>query len=146
MKIFGILSLVIFGMMALSGIGVAFDLITIPWLTFGSKVQMNRDIVTKTYGADNALQQYHWFKERAGAIDATKKKVENAQEALNMFRVSAGDRKGWTFEDKSEDARLNAVLQGTKNHLEELKAEYNARASETDRAVFKDELPLFFDL
>jgi hypothetical protein len=61
-------------------------LITIPWLKFDRQVQMNRDIVTKTYNADNALYNYRWFKDRAEAIKATEKKIENAKLERYGFR------------------------------------------------------------
>jgi hypothetical protein len=132
--------------MVLTVVGVAFNLVTIPWLKFERKVQMNRDIVTKTYEADNALYNYHWFKERYEEIKAQKKKVDIAEQAEADFAISAGPRDKWTFEDKTEDSRLRAVLQGSRSHLETITAEYNARAKEVDRNIFKDDLPLFIGL
>lgn len=126
--------------------GSMFNLWTIPWLKFDRQVQTNRDIVTKTYNADNALYNYHWFKERLGSIKATETKIENAKASQEDFRKNAGVRTAWTFEDKTEDARLGAVVLGLKNQYEDLVNEYNARAAEADRAIFKDELPLFFSL
>ncbi len=146
MKIFGISLLVIVGMVLLGVLGTAMNLITIPWLKFNRQVQMNRDIVTKTYTADNAIYNYHWFQERAGEIKATETKIENAKEAQSEFRASAGVRSSWTFEDKSEDARLGSITIGLKNYYEDIVNEYNARAKEADRSLFKDELPLFFNL
>ena len=142
----GIVLLVIVGLIGLSVVGMALNIITIPWLKLGSKVNMEREIVTKVYNADNALYNYHWFQEKGEAIKATKNKIKIAQESVASFELSAGPRVDWTFEDKTEHARLNAVAQGLKSHLEESVAEYNARAKEVDRAVFKDELPLFFSL
>lgn len=146
MKIFGIISLVFGGMTVLSVIGMALNIITIPWLKLGSQVQMERDIVTKTYNADNALYNYHWFKERYEAIKATESKIKIAKEQVVSFETSAGSRKDWTFEDKTEHARLNSVVQGLKSHYEDIVAEYNAKSKEVDRAIFKDELPTFFSL
>ena len=145
-KILGYTLLFIIGMLLLGALGSAMNLITIPWLKFDRQVQMNRDIVTKTYTADNALYNYHWFQERAQSIKATETKIQNAKDAQIAFKESAGDRKDWTFEDKSEDARLGSVVLGLKNHYEEIVAEYNARANESDRAIFSQELPLFFSI
>lgn len=142
----GVALLVIVGLIGLSVVGMALNIITIPWLKLGSKVQMERDVVQKVYNADNALYNYHWFQEKGEAIKATKAKIKIANEAIASFELSAGARKDWTFEDKTEHARLSAVAQGLKSHLEESVAEYNARAKEVDRAIFKDELPLFFSL
>lgn len=142
----GIIVLVIVGFMALSVLATAFNLITIPWLTFSSKVQTNRDIVTKTFNADNALYNYHWFKERSEAIKALDTTIGQSVGASASFEASAGPRSSWTFEDKSEFNRLNAVTLGQKAQYNSLVGEYNARAKEVDRAVFQDELPLFFNL
>lgn len=146
MKVFGITLLVLVGFFGLAVVGSAMNLITIPWLKFNSQVQMNRDIVTKTYNADNALYNYHWFKERAAAITALKTTIEQSDAAVTSFETSAGVRKDWTFEDKNEDARLRAVAQGQKAQYNSLVGEYNAHMKEADRSVFADELPLFFNL
>lgn len=146
MKIFGLISLGILGLITLGAIGTALNIITIPWLKLNRQVQLNRDIVEQTFEADNALYNYHWFKERAEAIKAQQTKVKNAAEAVITFEAAAGPREKWTFEDKTEHARLSSVVTGNKAHYEDLVAEYNARAKEADRAIFKDELPLFFSL
>lgn len=146
MKIFGITVLVVIGFFLLAVIGSAMNLITIPWLKFNSQVQMNRDIVSKTYNAENALYNYRWFKDRHEVIKATEIQIENAIQAQDSFRLNAGVRSSWTFEDKTEDARLGSVVLGLKNHYQEIVAEYNSRAQQVDRAIFIDDLPLFFNL
>lgn len=146
MKIFGITVLVVIGFVLLGVVGTALNLITIPWLKFTSQVQTNRDIVTKTYNADNALYNYRWFKDRHEAIKASEVQIENAMAVQANFKLEAGPRKDWTFEDKTEDARLGSVVLGLKNHYQEIVAEYNSRAKQADRAIFIDELPLFFSL
>lgn len=145
-SVVGFIALFMVGVVVLSVIGVAFNLITIPFLKFGSQVQTNRDIITKTYNADNALYNYHWFQERLQKIKATETQIQNAKDTLEIFEANAGARKDWTFEDKTEDARLGSVVLGLKNHYQEIVAEYNARANEADRAIFSQELPVFFSL
>lgn len=127
-------------------VGTAMNIITIPWLRLNSKVQMERDINTKTFNADNAIYNYHWFQERAGSIKALEAQIVIADKTVTDFKTDAGPREKWTFEDKTESSRLSAVAQGLKNERESQVKEYNARASEADRAIFKDELPLFFPL
>ena len=146
MKIALIIIAIIGGMILFSGLAMALNIITIPWLKLGRQVQMERDIVTKTYNADNALYNYHWFKERHEAIKATENKIKISKEQVVVFETSAGSRKDWTFEDKTEHARLQSVVQGLKSHYEDIVAEYNARGKEADRSVFQDELPTFFTL
>ncbi len=146
MKYIGIGALVLGGLFVLSVLGSFMGLITIPWLKFDRQVQMNRDIVAKTYNADNALYNYRWFKDRAESIKATEVQIENAMTAHANFKTSAGPRKDWTFEDKTEDSRLGSVVLGLKNHYQEIVAEYNSRAKQVDRNIFIDDLPLFFNL
>jgi hypothetical protein len=137
---------VIVGGMVLTVLGTAFNLITIPWLKFERKVELNRDIVNKTYETENALYNYRWFKDREEAIKAQKKKIEIAKQAHAEFQTSAGPRDKWTFEDKTEDARLRAIVQGNQSAYEEMVGEYNSRAKQVDRAIFKDDLPLFISI
>lgn len=129
-----------------SVVGAAMGLITIPWLKFTSQIQTNRDIVTKAYNADNAIYNYHWFQERAASIDALDKTISQSEASVNNFEASAGMRSTWTFEDKTEDSRLRSVVQGQKAQYNSLVGEYNARANEVDRNIFKDGLPLFFSI
>ncbi len=129
-----------------AAVGSALNLITIPWLRFDSKVQMERDIVRKTFNADNALYNYHWFQERAGSIKALESQIVIADSSVKSFEATAGPRSEWGFEDKGEHARLSAVAQGLKNERRSQIEEYNARLNEADRSMFADDLPLFFEL
>lgn len=146
MKYLGIAVLVGIGLVTLSVVGTALNLITIPWLKFNAQVQTNRDIVTKTYNADNALYNYHWFQERAAAITALDTTIGQSQAAMASFEASAGPRTSWTFEDKTEDNRLRQVVLGQEAQYNSLVKEYDARASEVDRNIFQNGLPLFFNL
>ena len=134
------------GIVGVGLLGSALNLITIPWLKFDSQMQANRDIVTKTYSADNELYNYHWFKEQEASITALDQTIQQSDAALKDFETSAGVRTGWTFEDKTEDNRLRQVLQGQKAQYNSLVNEYDAHAKEADRAIFQDNLPLFFSL
>lgn len=146
MKTTGIITLVIVGFFVLSIIASALNLITIPWLKFNSQVQGNREIVSKTYNADNQLYNYHWFQERAAAIKALDQTIAQSQAAILTFEAATGDRNKWTFEDKTEDNRLRQIILGQQAQYNSLVGEYNARAKEVDRNIFQNDLPLFFDL
>lgn len=132
--------------MLLAGVSAGLGIITIPWLAFTSKIDMNRDIVTKTYNAENALYNYHWFQEKAGEIKTAEQNIEVSENALKEFISFSGDRKDWTFEDKNEYSRLSQIGMGSKNYYNGLVNDYNARAKEVDRNIFQDNLPLFFNL
>lgn len=140
----------LFGALALYALtalaGSALHIFTLPFIKLEAKVQTNEDIIKKTYNADNALEQYHYFKDLYEAIQATQNKVAQAKEAAGAFDAAAGPRTSWTFEDKQESARLHAVALGLQAQYENQTADYNARAKSVDRAVFKDNLPLFINL
>jgi len=126
--------------------GSTFHIFTLPFIKLESKAQTNEDIIKKTYNADNALAQYHWFQEEYAEIQSTQSKMTDAEAALKDFEVSAGPRDKWAFDDRQEDSRLRTVVQGLKSHYNDVANAYDAKAKETDRAVFKDNLPLFVGL
>lgn len=151
MKTAGIIILCIVGFIGLSITGAVVSaglgLITIPWLKFTSQIQTNRDIVTKTYNADNALAQYHWFQETSKQLEAWSENIDVSAKAVADFKtISKGDMSGWTYAQTTEYARLNSVLQGQIQAYNSLAKEYDAKAGEADRGIFKDNLPLFFNL
>lgn len=146
MKSFFVIIVAMSIFIGISALATVLGLITIPWLKLNRQIETNRGIVEQTYNADNALYNYHWFKERYEEIKATENKIENTQDQIDTFKEDAGDRSTWTFEDKQEYSRLNSILGGQQSYYETIVGEYNARAKEVDRAVFRDELPLFFNI
>lgn len=142
----GVVLLIILAFVGTAIIATALNIITIPWLKLNRRVDMEREIVAKTYDADNALYNYRWFKDRYEEIKATEGKIENAEQDITNFERSSGNRSTWTFEDKNEYSRLISVRTGLKNYYETIVGEYNSRAKQVDRAIFKDELPLFFTI
>jgi hypothetical protein len=142
----GIVLLTVAGGIGLAVVGMALNIITIPWLKLGRQVETERGIIDRTYNADNAIYNYEWFKNRSQEIKAVHAQGANAQASLTAFEASAGPRTTWTFEDKTEHARLSAVVLGLRNHYESIVAEYNARASQVNRAIFKEDLTFFFSL
>lgn len=141
---YAVLALLI--LILLSAIGTAAGIITLPYHKLTAQIQTNHDIVDKTYNAENALYNYHWFQERMGEIKATETKIQTSEETTMNFEKSAGERTKWGAEDKTEYYRLVSVTSGLKNYYQDIVNEYNARAQEADRNIFKDDLPLFFAL
>lgn len=110
------------------------------------ELQTAYDVVDKTINADNAIYNYEWFKQTKEDIDAIRLKLDNASVMVDTFKQEAGDRKDWTFEDKNEYSRLNSVKLGLQNHLEQVIADYNARAKMANRNIFINGiLPDFID-
>ena len=109
-------------------------------------VDIAYDAQDKVLNVDNAIYNYEWFKQQKEDVDALGKKVQTAQLQADSFRVSAGDRKDWTFEDKNEDARLQSIVTGLTNQLTQAVADYNARAKMATRNIFQDGvLPSYID-
>lgn len=150
MKIFfytilGILGVTVVGI-GLALIGSALNLITIPWLTFDSKVNMDRGIVTQTYNADNALYNYHWFQETAGEIVTAQQNIDVASSTLAEFRANAGKQSTWGYAEQTEYSNLLTASEGTITYYNGLVNTYNAKAKEADKSMFVNGLPLFFNL
>lgn len=125
---------------------VALNIVALPLFKLQTQVNNAGKIIEKTYDADNAIYNYEWFKQQYEDIEATKNKIKNAQTDIDDFETAAGARSSWTFEDKTEDARLHAVLSGLKQHYEDQVAQYNARAKMANRNVFQNNLPTFIQL
>lgn len=146
MKYVGMILLFFVSYFIIGYTAAALHLFALPLFKFESQIQMNQDIIRKTYNADNAIYNYEWFKDRYEAIQAIDTKISNTEESYQIYKENTGDQKNWTFEDKTEIARLQSVVLGLKNHKEDLIAEYNSRAKQANRNIFQDRLPLFIDL
>ena len=124
----------------------ASGIISFPFHVAGNEIKTAHDVVDKTINADNAIYNYEWFKQTYEDINAQKAQLSNAQQTFDSFVAVSGDRKTWTFEDKNEYSRLNSVVLGIKNNLEQTIANYNARAKMANRAIFQNSiLPNFID-
>jgi len=99
-------------------------------------------VVSKVLNADNIIYNYEWFKQTYQDVKAIDLKISNAAKAVNNFKKDAGIRANWSFEDKTEYSRLNAVLLGLQNQRADIVATYNARSKMASRSIFKTgELP-----
>lgn len=134
-------------LLGLTVLGLVAGIISLPFHTATNLVQTAHDITDKTINADNALYNYEWFKQQVEDINAIGRKIDIATEDVANFQANAGDRSTWTFEDKNEFSRLNAVKQGLRNMAEDMIATYNARSKMANRAIFKDGLiPEYLEL
>jgi hypothetical protein len=146
MKTIGILVVSVFGLALLIGGGMLIQVIFFPVNTAQKMIDTAYQAQNKTLNADNAIYNYEWFKQTYQDINAQKAQLSNAQQTLDAFNASAGNRKDWTFEDKNEQGRLSSVVLGLKNNLEQTIANYNARASMANRNIFQNSiLPSFIN-
>ncbi len=146
MKIVGFILLGIIGLLVLGFAVNALRVLFFPGQVATNMVDTMYDANAKVINADNAIYNYEWFKQKKADIDATKRQLINARRTVEAFEANAGARKDWTFEDKSEHARLNTVVLGLENNLENQIGDYNARASMATRNIFEDNvLPSYID-
>jgi hypothetical protein len=129
---------IVIGIVVLSTLGVLGKVVLYPIFVANKAVETGYEITEKTLDADNVLQNYEWFKMQYEDYVAINSKINNAEVAAESFRESAGDRKEWTFEDKTEDARLQTIVTGLKQQREDIIAEYNAKSKMQNRNLFKD--------
>lgn len=85
----------------------------------------------------NIIQNYEWFELTYNDALALDRQIKGAQSQIATFEDSAGDRSGWDRIDKTEHARLNAILQGLRQQRESVIADYNARSNLLTRSIFK---------
>jgi len=95
-------------------------------------------IAERTFDGDNVISNYEWFHQTYEDVQALDRKIEQAKSSLDRFVKDAGPRTDWTFDDRQEHGRLNAVLQGLQNQRADVVATYNARSKMSNRDIFKD--------
>lgn len=143
MKIIGIVLALFVG---LPLIGLALGWISIPLNTAQKQLEIVNGAQNKILNADNAIYNYEWFKQKYQDIEASKRNYKLAKANYDSFVLSLGERTTWTFEDKTEVARLNAVVLGIQTNLEGQIGDYNARANMATRNIFEDGvLPSYID-
>lgn len=137
MKIFGIIVASILGIVLLGVVGRAIRVALLPVRVIDRGIETTEGIIDKTLNADNAIYNYEWFKQQIEDIKAIKNKQEIAQKAVETFKLEAGERSSWTFEDKNEYSRLSSISQGLQSQVEDLITTYNARAKMANRNIFE---------
>jgi len=112
-------------------------LVLFPMKVATTVIESTEGVISKTLDSDNVLYNYEWFKQVYRDIKATDNKIVNIESEKNDFMTSAGDRNGWSFEDKNEYSRLSSTLTGLKNYRQDQVAQYNARSKMLNRKLFK---------
>lgn len=108
------------------------------WIgVFGTVATTPAAIINRTLQPENIIANYEWFKRQYQDVNAITDKLANARNAQESFERSAGDRSGWSFEDKQEWNRLNTIALGLKNQRASMIAEYNARTQMANRDLFR---------
>lgn len=104
--------------------------------------QAAQDINQKVHDADNAINNYEWFKTQKQKIDQKKRQIQNVQDEIQRFENTYGeDPSEWSRTAQQRYSRLNSRLTGQQQMYEKLVADYNARTSMENRNLFNDSLP-----
>lgn len=143
-----IAAVVLVGLMAtISIIGVGMGIITMPWHTVTAQVDSGHEIIDKTYEADNAINNYEWFKNQYEDIKATENKITNTKAQMDSYFTTYGDNaSSWDYQTKVSYNQLQTTYLGQKSYYEDQVAEYNARSKMANRNIFKDGLPMNVDV
>jgi hypothetical protein len=146
MKIIGYMVVGLLGFMLLGAIGMGLRIFFFPATVATNMIDTVYDANNKIINADNAIYNYEWFKQQKEDIDASKRQLDNARASYDAFKSNLPEYALQSFEDKSESARLNAVVLGLENNLENQIGDYNARAGMATRNIFEDHvLPDYID-
>jgi len=100
------------------------------------------DIISKVTNSDRIINNYEWFQQQYHDIIAIELKIAIADKEVIQFKIDAGVRKDWTFEDKNELSRLQSISSGLKYQANDMIAQYNAKSKMITRSLWKSsELP-----
>lgn len=134
-KIFGAVVLISF---VLGVMGFVAKVVLFPAHVANAGVDTAYGVVDKTLNADNAIYNYEWFKKEYADYISLKNKVQLSQQSLDSYTSTLPkEREKWTSDDKNELSRLNTILLGQKQQLQDLISEYNAKSQMANRTIFK---------
>lgn len=134
---------------AVIAIFIALSVVSYFWLgpmIFTEQREAGAETVEQTYNAENAIQEYEWFREQYQDIEAQRSQIENTQDELKRFYdIHGKDPDEWSRIAAEDHSRIQQRLTGNQNQLESMVAEYNARSNSANRALFKCNLPYQVD-
>lgn len=109
---------------------------------FNQQREAGKNIIDQTQTAENAIDNYEWFKTQKQKIDSMERQIENQRKQIKTFKQTYGDDpSNWSRSTRQQYNRMTDRLLGFQNQYESLVAEYNARSNMQNRNVFKDKLP-----
>jgi len=122
----GLAKMIFYGILIIGAIVVAVNVIFKP-----------AEILSNVTNADRALYNYEYFHNKSQSYKAIKVKVAIATKSVTRFNTEAGPRAEWSYEDKTEYARLNTIADGLLYQCNDIVADYNAKTEQVTRNIFK---------
>ena len=114
-------------------LGILLGLVVVGWAIFFKPAVL----IDKVANPDQIIHKYEYFYNQAEAYRAINKKITAANKSVAQFKEDAGPRKEWTFEDKTEMSRLRSIADGLVYQCNDIVADYNAKAQQVTRSIFK---------
>jgi hypothetical protein len=137
-----VLSIFVVAMAVLVVLALGIKMLFFPVHVVEQSIDMTNGVIDKSLNSENAIYNYEWFKRQEESIQSLYKKEVRAKQTLEDFRNMLPEtRENWTRDDKTEYDRLNTIVQGLGNQIDDAIAEYNARSNMVNRNIFKDNLP-----
>lgn len=139
----GMLVLAVAGLLVLSAVSYVFFPSV---LGFTEQREAGEDIVEDTYDAEQAVQDYRWFRQQHNDIEAQRNQIENYYDQREQFyEIHGKNPDDWSREAETRHGRINDRITGSQNMLEQMVADYNARSDDATRELFKCNLPYTVD-
>ena len=121
----------------------AIGLISLPFLGFEKKVQLNQGVISKTYSTQYCLDNYHWFLETYQDIQQKQAQVQQFESQLtSMKQTYGGTPNTWNFTAQQTYNEVSSEMTGVQNAVLDETGQYNAKSQELDRVACKN-LPLY---
>lgn len=118
--------------------GILPAIVIIGMVSWGiSVLSKQAQVLDEVMQPQNIIQNYEWFELTYNDALALDRQIKGAKLQIGAFEESAGDRSDWDRVDKTEHARLNAILQGLRQQRDSVIADYNARSNLLTRSIFK---------
>jgi hypothetical protein len=127
--------------------------IWMPFLPWFEQRDAAEETIEQTYDAENAIDEYEWFRGQYNDIEAKRNQIDNNYDELERFYDTYGDPRNesvnpnedWSRQTQERHSRIQQRITGNQQQLEQMVAEYNARSESANRAVFKCSLPYNVD-
>lgn len=117
-----------------------------PFLPWFEQRDAGQEVVESQMDAQNAIQEYEWFRTQYHEIQEQRNKIENAYEEEEQFHETYGDDPDdWSRQAETRHGRIHERITGNKQQLEGLVSDYNARSDMAHKEVFKCHLPYKVD-
>lgn len=117
-----------------------------PFLPWFEERDAGQEVVEQTYDAEQAIQNYEWFRQQHNDIEAQRNIIDNNYDELDRFYSTYGENPDeWGRTAQERHSRIQQRITGNQNALEQMVAEYNARSEQANNALFKCHLPYQVD-